>query len=224
MAKYEKKMMQFEAFRFNGDIIRPALEKDYDESVHAPVWAVLAVVKGILFFDSAKEGEPPCELFIRQPDGEVVHVPVGYYIIRWSDTELYPCEPNLFEASYKPALCEIKAKAFEIAREYGYEPQSRQIIEKMAELTVAINKHWRIGRKFLKVESGGNRDNDMQQAVYEARDRIVEELADVQVMCWQISQLLGAEDGELETMIESKISRELERIRERHAESGGGAK
>lgn len=30
-----------------------------------------------------------------------------------------------------------------IADHYGYEPQSRQLIEEMAELTVAINKLWR---------------------------------------------------------------------------------
>ena len=30
-----------------------------------------------------------------------------------------------------------------IAKHYGYEPQSRQLIEEMAELTVAINKAWR---------------------------------------------------------------------------------
>ena len=30
-----------------------------------------------------------------------------------------------------------------IADHYGYEPQSRQLIEEMAELTVALNKAWR---------------------------------------------------------------------------------
>ena len=29
---------------------------------------------------------------------------------------------------------------------YGYESQSRQLIEEMAELTVAINKLWRVER------------------------------------------------------------------------------
>lgn len=223
MAKYEKKMMQFEAFQYNGSLSFPACEKDYDETKHAPYWAVIAGMKGILFFDVSNPAERP-ELYTRHPDGEIVHIPVGYYIIRWSDTELYPCEPNLFEASYKSALCEVKAKCLEIAKEYGYEPQSRQLIEEMAELTVAINKHWRIGRKFLEAESGGKRDNNMQQVVHEARDRIIEELADVQVMIWQISQLLGAEDGELEDVINDKISRQLDRIKKHHVESGGDVK
>lgn len=97
MAKYEKKMMQFEAFRYNGSLSRPAVEKDFDERKHAPIWAAKAVINGVLFFEG--EGKRK-ELYTRHPDGEVSHIPVGYYIIRWSDTELYPCEPNLFEASY----------------------------------------------------------------------------------------------------------------------------
>ena len=55
MAKYEKKMMQFEAFRYNGSLSRPAVDKDFDESKHAPEWAALAVIKGVLFFEG--EGE-----------------------------------------------------------------------------------------------------------------------------------------------------------------------
>ena len=47
MAKYEKKMMQFEAFRYNGSLSRPAVDKDFDESKHAPEWAALAVIKGV---------------------------------------------------------------------------------------------------------------------------------------------------------------------------------
>lgn len=218
MVKYEKKMMQFEAFQYTGDLSIPVCDKDYDETKHFPEWAALAVLKGILFYDVSNPPERP-ELYTRHPDGEVVHIPVGYYIIRWSDTELYPCEPNLFEASYKPALCEIKEKCVQIANEYGYDPQSRQIIEEMAELTVAINKHWRTANKFL-----GNQDSDMQQEVYKAIDRITEELADVQIMAWQMQYLLGVKDDDFEKRIEDKILRKLERIKKRHAESDGDVK
>lgn len=223
MAKYEKKMMQFEAFQYDGDLIGS------NGKYYAPEWAQEAYKKEILFYRGfPKDGEPPCELYIRHPDGEEVHVPVGYYIIRWSDTELYPCEPSLFEASYTPALCEAKAKCLEIANEYGYDPQSRQIIEEMAELIVAINKYWRIEKRFLEVEPGGT-DKDMQRAVYEAavteaRYHIVKELADVQIMIWQMSFLLGLDDGELKTIIDDRISRQLERIEKQHEESGGDAK
>lgn len=38
---------------------------------------------------------------------------------------------------------EIKQKIQKIAQTYGYDAQSRQCIEEMAELTQAINKFWR---------------------------------------------------------------------------------
>ena len=89
----------------------------------------------------------------------------------------------------------------------------------MAELTVAINKHWRTANKFL-----GNQDSDMQQEVYKAIDRITEELADVQIMAWQMQYLLGVKDDDFEKRIEDKILRKLERIKKRHAESDGDVK
>lgn len=99
MAKYEKKMTQIEAFQYTGDFSLPACDKDYDKTKHAPEWAALAVVRGNLFFDVSRTGEPP-ELCTRLPDGETAYIPVGHYIIRASDTELYPCDPRLFEALY----------------------------------------------------------------------------------------------------------------------------
>ena len=44
MAKYEKKMMQFEAFQYNGEL-----------SVSECDWAAMAVLKGILFFEATEE-------------------------------------------------------------------------------------------------------------------------------------------------------------------------
>ena len=115
MAKYEKKMMQFEAFQYTGELSTPACDKDFDETKHAPQWAAMAVIKGILFFEAPEEGAKK-ELYTRHPDGEVVHIPVGYYIIRWSDTELYPCEPNLFKASYIPVSEENEERRNMISR------------------------------------------------------------------------------------------------------------
>ena len=86
-----------------------------------------------------------------------------------------------------------------IARFYGYEPQSRQCIEEMAELTQAINKFWR-----------KMRGADASEAE-KARDHVIEELADVQIMVWQMEQLLGAE-REVDTEIEKKLDRQIARI------------
>ena len=88
-----------------------------------------------------------------------------------------------------------------IADHYGYEPQSRQLIEEMAELTGAINKDWR--KNFGAID----------WAALERRDDIVEEIADVTIMLEQIKYLLGVGDGELSKIIEQKLERQIERIK-----------
>ena len=89
-----------------------------------------------------------------------------------------------------------------IADHYGYEPQSRQLIEEMAELTVALNKAWR--KTFDTVDKIPNMDDE---------ERIVEEIADVEIMITQIEYLLGISSMELNNMIEQKLNRQLERIK-----------
>ena len=88
-----------------------------------------------------------------------------------------------------------------IAQFYGYEPQSRQCIEEMAELTQAINKLWR-KRKELYTTA---------EEVRKARKNVIEELADVKIMVWQMEKLLGAE-REVDAEIEKKLDRQIERI------------
>lgn len=93
-----------------------------------------------------------------------------------------------------------------IAAHYGYEAQSRQLIEEMAELTQAINKLWRIeGKPYKDIY------DEVSIDVY--KDNLVEEIADVQIMLWQMLYLLGAQ-GKIEPIIERKIDRQLERIEE----------
>lgn len=31
-----------------------------------------------------------------------IHVPVGHWLIRGTEGELYPCKPDIFEATYEP--------------------------------------------------------------------------------------------------------------------------
>ncbi|MBS6763142.1 MAG: hypothetical protein KH304_06105 [Clostridium sp.] len=88
-----------------------------------------------------------------------------------------------------------------IAEKYGYEPQSRQCIEEMAELIQAINKLYR------KRNFGGN-----SQEVAEAHAGVLEEISDVLIMIWQLKVLLGIEEGELQEKINAKLDRQLERI------------
>lgn len=91
-----------------------------------------------------------------------------------------------------------------IADHYGYEAQSRQCIEEMAELTQAINKFWRACGNGQKTE----------KSIQDCRDNLVEEMADVQIMLWQMEYLLLS-GQEVNQMIEKKLDRQLERIEEK---------
>lgn len=92
-----------------------------------------------------------------------------------------------------------------IAKTYGYEAQSRQCIEEMAELTQAINKLWR------KCGNGQPYNKDIEMC----KNNLIEELADVQIMIWQMVYLLKAD---VTPIIENKINRTLERIQEEKSE------
>ena len=85
-----------------------------------------------------------------------------------------------------------------IAETYGFDNQSRQLIEEMAELTQAINKAWRMGNDF---------DNLLVQ-----KRNIKEEIADVYIMLEQMKYLLNIYEDDIETIINRKILRQLERI------------
>lgn len=90
-----------------------------------------------------------------------------------------------------------------IADHYGYDPQSRQLIEEMAELTVALNKAWR--KTFDTVDKIPNMDDE---------ERIVEEIADVEIMITQIEYFFGVSAMKLNNMIEQKLNRQIERIKQ----------
>lgn len=91
-----------------------------------------------------------------------------------------------------------KKAIIEISEFYGYDAQSRQLIEEMAELTQAINKAWRMGNDF---------DNLLVQ-----KRNIKEEIADVYIMLEQMKYLLNIYEDDIETIINRKILRQLERI------------
>ena len=93
-----------------------------------------------------------------------------------------------------------------IAEHYGYDAQSRQLIEEMAELTQAINKYW---RKHLKC---GNFDMFDTLKGSSEEDAIIEEMADVEICLNQVKFLLGIRQYEIDSIIEQKLNRQLERI------------
>lgn len=92
-----------------------------------------------------------------------------------------------------------------IADTYGYDAQSRQCIEEMAELTQAINKFW---RKSLDGEVLTLTEQHKQHDTY---THLVEELADAHIMLEQMKYLLQCEP-QLQQIAEQKIERQLQRI------------
>ena len=106
----------------------------------------------------------------------------------------------------------MKEKLQFIAETYGYETQSRQLVEEMAELTVAINKYWRaLHTKYCGVSR--------RKTMMESRNCLIEEIADVEVMLEQIKYILWCE-GDVDRIKAAKIDRQIARIKE--AKGGRG--
>lgn len=97
----------------------------------------------------------------------------------------------------------MRDKIRKIANMYGYDSQSRQCVEEMAELTQAINKFWRNDLEC------GDKTIFETPASSPCLKSIKEEIADVQIMLWQLCYLL---DLDIEHVIEEKLDRQLERI------------
>lgn len=110
---------------------------------------------------------------------------------------------NYQEEERKYYMQEMKEKIKTIADHYGYEPQSRQLIEEMAELTQAINKLWR---------KQGN-GQSTEKSVLACRDNMVEEIADVEIMLEQIKHLMDCETDVMYVKT-VKVNRQLERIKQ----------
>lgn len=96
-----------------------------------------------------------------------------------------------------------------IANHYGYESQSRQCIEELAELIQAINKFHRVWKSLSKT---GNAKELF--TLSETGRNIAEEIADVSIMIVQLQELLGIDDERVMGIVDMKLDREIMRIRE----------
>lgn len=100
MAKFRKKPVVIEAFRYDGDL------KGSDGNYYVPQWAVEAFEDGIMFYNSIDCGSPPCDLFIKTLEGNML-VSVNDFVIQGVNGELYPCKPDIFEKTYDMVgICE----------------------------------------------------------------------------------------------------------------------
>ena len=101
----------------------------------------------------------------------------------------------------------MQDKIKRISEHYGYDAQSRQCIEEMAELTKALNKFWRkntlCGQLKITPEVLENLKHSKEYM------DILEEVADVHIMIMQITHLLQLN---IIPMIDFKLQRQIERI------------
>ena len=108
-----------------------------------------------------------------------------------------------------------------IARHYGYDAQSRQCIEEMAELTQAINKYWRTelqcGKNLCNPWDGYMPDNS------EEYYNLVEEIADVQIVLEQMKFFLAA-GYDVNRIIDEKLDRQICRIEHESDKQKAGEK
>ena len=78
---------------------------------------------------------------------------------------------------------------------YGKEAQSRQTMEECAELIQAVNKYIRYPDKG------------------ECRDNLVEEIADVEIMLYQLKEMFYINETEIHEWKEKKAKREKKRLK-----------
>ncbi|NCC96422.1 MAG: hypothetical protein EOM02_06225 [Synergistales bacterium] len=83
--RYRKKPVEVEAFRWTGG----------QDQTEDPVWIVEAIKKGVVSVSYPY-------LYINTLEG-VHKANPGDYIIRGVKGELYPCKPDIFEATYEDA-------------------------------------------------------------------------------------------------------------------------
>ena len=92
-------------------------------------------------------------------------------------------------------------KIIKIADLYGYDGQSLQTEEELAELTKAIIKLRRAKKTGIK------------KLIKKRRKKVIEEIADVSIMVQQLAYLLGSVD-EVKNVIENKLDRQIRRMEE----------
>lgn len=140
----------------------------------------------------------------------------GIVTIKTFDGETLWCSEERKDL-YRPVVHEMtrEEKIAKIARHYGYDAQSRQCIEEMAELTQAINKYWR-----KDLQCGKHLYNPWDGYMPEDSDEysnLVEEIADVEIMLAQMKFFLATGNA-VEKIIEGKLDRQLARMEEENAD------
>lgn len=88
MAKYKKKPVVIEAFEWTGG----------PDQTEDPAWIVDAIKLGTVFF--VNSGTAGVKMKIQTLEG-VMTADLGDYIIQGIKGEIYPCKPDIFQATYE---------------------------------------------------------------------------------------------------------------------------
>lgn len=98
-----------------------------------------------------------------------------------------------------------------IADHYGFDAQTRQLIEEMAELTAAINRFWRKWLKCGAVEYSA--DEDFRETIQDEKEwlELLGEVSDVKVCLTQLEYMLDSDEA-IKAGMEYKIRRQMYRI------------
>jgi len=88
--KYRKKPVVIDAFRWTAG----------PDQTEDPEWITREIDAGRIWFTNA--GTPNIRMSIRTLEGGIYASP-GDWIIRGIKGEIYPCKPDIFEATYEPA-------------------------------------------------------------------------------------------------------------------------
>lgn len=86
--KFRKKPIVIEAFLWLGN----AFQKD------DPLWIIEAIGEGTVWFVNL--GSPECKLCIGTREG-IMQANIGDWIICGVKGEIYPCKPEIFDATYE---------------------------------------------------------------------------------------------------------------------------
>lgn len=99
MSKFRKKPVVIEAFQYRTDGPTPV-----------PEWMTDAMSRGDAYWTSITAPSP---LAIKTLEGVMTAQP-GDYIIKGVQGEIYPCKPDIFEATYEPVKEETVASTHRI--------------------------------------------------------------------------------------------------------------
>lgn len=88
--KYRKKPVVIEAFQWTGG----------PDQTEDPEWMIDAIRNGTAFIHSSSTGQNHFDMHIETLEGTMTANPYDY-IIKGVKGELYPCKPDIFEATYE---------------------------------------------------------------------------------------------------------------------------